>query len=427
MDKLIVVGVNHKCAPLALREKLAFGPERIRPALHKLVQEGSPLHEAVLLSTCNRTEVYACGIDLDEQRRRIRTFLAERAGLDSGSLERFLYSYSEEAAADHLLSVAAGLDSIVQGENEILGQVKNALELARTNDASGPVLDALFRHAVRAGKRVRSETGLGKTCRSMATLVVELAQEVFGPIQDRTALLIGAGKFSSITGQALIRAGLRCVLVANRTYPRAERLAARLGGSAVHFDALADSLSEADIVICSTGAPHIVLHGDTIQQIMQTRPDRPLLVIDLAVPRDADPQIRSLPGVSLKDMDNLETLVAQRHPTTAAERQAAEAILSEVTGEFLSWRRARRAAPIIRALQENVEAACREQVEKTLRRLGDIPPEQKQALEVMAHSLAKQLLHHPIATLREGDGERIQLIEDIFGLETVSKKLVEDE
>jgi len=206
------------------------------------------------------------------------------------------------------------------------------------------------------------------------------------------------------------------VLVANRTYDRAERLAGRLGGSAVHFDTLAGSLVEADIVVCSTGAPHIVLHTDTVAAAMQRRAGRPLLVIDLAVPRDADPEIRSLPGVYLTDLDDLESLVAERHPATVADREAAQAIVAETTAEFLEWRRARRAAPVIRALRAEAEAICREQLEKTLRRMGEITPEQEQAIEKLAQSLAGKLLHRPIDCLRKGEGEQVRLIESIYGL-----------
>ena len=459
MSNLCVVGVNHQMAPVEVRERLALGPERLRVALTSLQTElaggagngarpsgsgarssGSGCRcedaapEVAILSTCNRTEVYAwAGADAESI---IRRRLVERGGLEpqasaAGLPGAILYARCGEEAACHLLRVAAGLDSLVIGENEILGQVKSAFELAHAAGTTGPMLSALFRYAVQAGKRVRSETEIGRAALSVATIVVEMAQETFGSLAERTALLIGAGKMSSITGQALVRAGLRCVLVANRTFDRAQRLAATLGGRAVRFDALAENLAAADIVICSTGAPHLVLHADEVRRVLErgraVAPRDPdveasrLLVVDLAVPRDADPAIAAIPGVRLADIDDLEALVRANHPLAVAVRQAAEGIVREELNDYRAWQDARCCVPVIQALRERAEMICEAEVAKTLHRMGDLSPQQQAAVGAMARAIANKLLHQPIVNLKEPpDGaapdDYAELTGRLFGL-----------
>ncbi|MCX7670993.1 MAG: glutamyl-tRNA reductase [Anaerolineae bacterium] len=429
---LLLLGLNHTIAPVEVRERLAFGRERLAVALvelHSLLaadacacDDAAP--EVVILSTCNRTEVYAWAAEGAEG--ALRRFLAARSGLDEPTLCGYLYARCGDDAAHHLMRVAAGLDSLVIGENEILGQVKEAYEAAHAALTTGPVLSTLFRLAIQAGKRVRSETAIGRAALSVGTIVVEMAQEAFGSLADRTALLIGAGKMSSIAGQALVRAGLRCVLVANRTYERAERLAAALGGRAVRFDALIENLAAADIVICSTGAPHLVLHADDVRRALQLRPQPSaasfqLLVVDLAVPRDADPAIAAIPGVRLADIDDLEALVRANHPLAVAVRQAAEGIVTEELEGFRDWLAARCCAPLIQALRARADAICQAEVEKTLRKLGDLTPRQQEAIAAMARAIANKLLHDPIVHLKQpSDGhapaELVRVAEALFGL-----------
>ncbi len=436
MTDLLLLGLNHTIAPVEVRERLAFGPERLAAALTELrgllaadacgCDENPP--EVAILSTCNRTEVYAWAAG--DAEGTVRRFLAARGGLDEQALGGYLYARCGEDAAHHLLRVAAGLDSLVVGENEILGQVKDAYEAAHVAGTTGPVLSALFRFAAQAGKRVRSETDIGRLALSVGTIVVEMAQEVFGSLADRTALLIGAGKMSSIAGQALVRAGLRCVLVANRTFDRAERLAAALGGRAVRFDALVENLAAADIVVCSTGAPHLVLHAADVERALAARrsPGLPLsgsphlLIADLAVPRDADPAIADIPGVRLADIDDLEAIVRANHPLAVAVRQAAEGIVAEELAGFRAWLAARCCAPVIQALRARADAICQAEVEKTLRKLGDLTPRQQEAIAAMARAIANKLLHDPIVHLKApGNGrapsELVRVAEELFGLQ----------
>jgi glutamyl-tRNA reductase len=439
MSALIFIGLNHTIAPVEVRERLAFGPERLPAALTALRAEltaagacgcADGAAEVAILSTCNRTEVYAwAGGDAEAI---IRRRLAAQAGGSVADLAPYLQTYCGEEAARHLLTVAAGLDSLVLGENEILGQVKMAAEAAQAAAATGPLLSTLFRFAIQAGKRVRAETEIGRAALSAGTISVDLARETFGEIADRTALLIGAGKMGSIAGQALVRAGLRCVLVANRSFDRAARLAERLGGRAVHFDALAENLATADIVICSTAAPHIVLHADDIRCALAARsqgpdpcplpPDPCLLVIDLAVPRDVDPAVAQIPGVRLAAEADFERLVRERHPLALAARQAAEAIIAEEAQAFAAWHAARRCLPTIQALRSRAEAIRQAETEKTLRRLGDLPPEKRAVVEALGQAIVNKLLHSPLVRLKEPPpgipaAEYAELAETLFGLD----------
>ncbi len=436
MDSLLMIGVNHHSTPLEIRERLAWWDERLPGVLSSLLEKlsgvsaancfcGEPLDlpEAVILSTCNRTELYVTTPDACQGRQAVLEFLAFQAGLVPEALEPLTYSTCGMDTAWHLCMVASGLDSLVKGEHEILGQVKHAAQVAHENRASGPLLSALFRYAVQAGKRVRTETEIGSLGRSVANVVVDLAQELFGCLEARTALLVGAGKFSAITARALVKSGLHCVLVANRSYDRAVNLAHSLGAAraeAVHFDALPASLVQADIVVCSTGAPHVVLHADQVAQAMEKRPERPLLVADLAIPRDADPAIAALPGVTLTHLDGLEHLAQQRYPLAAATLSAAEAIITQVSGEYWQWYEARRSAPLIQALRRKADLICEAEVTRTLHRLDGLTLDQQQAVAAMAHAIVNKLLHDPISALKEASSSQnediLAWIETLYGL-----------
>ena len=434
-SQLVLVGVNHKFAPIEIRERLAWNTEHCSEALNEIVARmadpcscsGAPLAaEAVLISTCNRTEIYVFCHDRCRAKTSLKQFLAEHAGLAMEAIDQLAYTECNQAAALHLMLVTAGLDSLVKGENEILGQIKQASLIAQQARTSGPLLSALFRFAIQAGKEVRSQTEIGRTGHSVATVVVELAQDTLGPLDQHTALLLGAGKISAMAARELVRAGLRCVLVANRTYERAQKLAANLGAahaSAIHFNALAESLVEADIVICSTGAPHTVLHTDMVRQAMQQRPNRSLLVADLAVPRDADPEIGSLPGVVLADIDDLETLAHDRHPLTAACLEIAREICSRTAREYWDWLAVRQRVPIIQALRSKANRICDQEVEHTLRRLSpELDADQQQAIRVMAQAIVKKLLHEPINAIKDPPFEvtpdaYLEWVQTFYGLQ----------
>jgi glutamyl-tRNA reductase len=419
---ILLIGLNHKVAPVEVRERLAFGTERIPVALRDLMGDKRVIKEAVLLSTCNRIEAYIIACDLDKAESKLQEFLSLHASLSLEKLRRMVFVARGEEAVLHMMQVSAGLDSLVLGENEILGQVRLASEMAQSAGTSGPILSTLFRYAIRAGKRARTETVIGQGDISVASVVVELAEQVFGPLNDRTALLIGAGKISSITARALVRAGLRCIMIANRTYERAEKLAKNLNGVAVHFDALDETLTQADIVICSTGAPHIVLHADTVRKAQEARKNRPLLIADLAVPRDADPQIASIPGVRLTNIDDLEIIVKTGHPLTASVCKEVEEIVEQELESFYHWWDARRCASIIQALHLKAESIYQAEVQQTLRRMGSLTPRQEQLVQAMGKAIAGKLLHEPTLCLRELPPDEdatayIEMIQDLYGLQ----------
>lgn len=420
-----MIGLNHKVAPVDVRERLAFGAERVPQVLYELLDRGGDdegiINEAILLSTCNRTEVYVQASDFDQAEERLQEFLARHGNLPLEQLRRMVYVKREEDAALHLMQVAAGLDSLVLGENEILGQVRSASAMAQEAGASGAILSGLFRFAIQAGKRARSETEIGRADVSVASVVVELAEQAFGPLHDRTALLIGAGKISSITARALVKAGLCCIMVANRTFERAQKLAQNLNGTAVHFDALDESLTRADIVICSTGAPHIVLHAGTVAKAQQTRGGRPLLVADLAVPRDADPQIAAIPNVRLANIDDLASVVTS-HPLTVSVCQAADAIVRQELENFCRWCAARRCASVIQAMHAKAEGIYQAEVEETLRRMGPLTPRQRELMQSLGRAIVNKLLHEPTVQLRELPREKdvssyIEVVQELYGLQ----------
>lgn len=418
MDQLFVLGLNHKAAPIEVRERLAFGPERLPKVLATfhaaLAGEGNTNTAqntgCTVLSTCNRTEIYAsiCGRELTVAKaiQRFQETLYDYAQLSKPALDRMLYCYHGRRAADHLFRVSAGLDSLVLGESEILGQVRAAHQSALDAGLTSPHLCALFQNAITCGKRVRTETEIGRAGRSVATVVVELAQEKLGSLHTRTALLIGAGKISALTARALVSAGLQCVIVANRTYTRAQNLAYSLGeqaqAKAVHFDALEEYLPRADIVICSTGAPHIVLHAETVSRSLAYRESKsPLLVADLAVPRDADPDIASLPGVDLVVIDDLRLLAERRLPFTADAVSKAERIVQDEVEKYERWLSDRQCTSLIRALRNQAETIASDEVNDVLKRLSSLTPEDQEAVERLAHNIVAKLLHSPITSLKQ--------------------------
>lgn len=420
---ILAIGLNHKAALIEVRERLAFNQHRIPLALQEWVgNEASGIREAVLISTCNRSEGYVCACDPAQAETYLLEFLAHYAGMETEQLRSLVYILRGEAAAQHLMRVTCGLDSLVLGENEILGQVKRSVELAQAAGATGPILSALFRYAIQAGKRARAETEIGRGKLSIANVVVELAKQTFGRLNERTALLIGAGKFSAITARALTGAGLHCIMVANRTFEKAEKLAHSLNGTVVHFDRLNESLLQADIVICSTGAPHILLHAETVAQTQALRQDRHLLIADLSVPRDADPAIACLPGVKLVNIDDLDQIARHSLRLVAPVCQQVEALIHEELEGFQQWLGTRRCAPLIQALHQQAETIYQAEVEHTLRRMGPLTPQQERMVQAMGKAIAAKLLHEPTVRLRtlaqaEDPTPYLELLQELYNID----------
>jgi glutamyl-tRNA reductase len=405
---IAVIGANHRSAPIDVRERFALGRNEAPAVLADLVDTGAS-QEAVLLSTCNRTELYVNLADLDRGDTAFRSLLAERLDSAPEKLSGYLYLHRDRAAVGHLFRVAAGLDSMVLGEPQIQGQVKEAYQLAReTFGLAGPVvgttLNRLFQSAFNIGAKVRSETELGLGAASVSTAAVELAKKIFGSLRGRHALVMGAGEMSELTLELLREEGVRSWVVTNRTYERASELASRWGGKAVAWEELGSALPGAEIVICSTSAPHPVLTLDRFRAALPKGATRPLCIIDIAIPRDVDPRVGAEPNVFLYNVDDLRQIVDDNLERRRAEIPRAEQIIEEGVEEFWSWHSSLAVVPTIRDLRDHGESVRRAEVERTLRRLAHLPAEDQEAIDAMTRSLLNKLLHTPTVRLREAAG-----------------------
>jgi glutamyl-tRNA reductase len=396
--QLILLGLNHHTAPVNVRERLAVTPNHL-PNLLRALRDLPGVNEAAVVSTCNRFEIYAAVDDAASRQSAMVETLADLRGLGSCEFVCHLTTRVGADAARHLFRVAAGLNSLLVGEHQILGQVKDAFQVAQDTGTVGDLLCGLFRQALTAGKRGRTETEIGQGARSLGQVAVSIARETLGDLKDRTALLIGVGKINKIAGRALVESGLRWLLVANRTFERAVGVARSLGGRAVHFDALAQGLASADVVIVATGAPHIVLHENDVRDAMARRAPRPLVIIDLAVPRNVDSAAREIQNVRLYDLDDLSAVVATHHPVAAQAIVAAEEIVAQEVAAFLEWLREREIAPRIVSLRAQAEEIRHSEVTKTLARLN-LAPEQQQAIDALATSLTNKLLYAAAHAIR---------------------------
>lgn len=396
---ILVVGVNHRTAPVEIRERFSVGGEQLDKALLRLRETRSVL-ESVILSTCNRTEVYAVVDASHPGEQFIRLFLADLSGLDREEFGRYLYVYEDDAAIHHLFRVAAGLDSMILGETQILGQVRDAFLKAQETGNTGAIFNQLFRRAVTAAKRGHTETDVGQHAVSVSYAAVELARKVFGSMEQKAVLLIGAGKMGELTATHLWNHGVSRVLVVNRTWERARELAQRFSGEAYDWSALALALAEADIVISSTGAPGYVLHQETVAKVCRRRRQRPLLMIDIAVPRDLDPAINDIPGVFLYDIDDLRDVVA--HNLRERERAAMRVkdILEEEIRGFKQWYNMQEVIPLIRELREKGARIQESVMESLSNKLPGLSERERVILHKHTMSIVNQLLREPILQLK---------------------------
>jgi glutamyl-tRNA reductase len=405
---LAVVGVSHRTAPIEVRERLAFSRAEVPAALRGLVEPGAAA-EAVVLSTCNRTELY---LSLPDERRGLEAaelLLAERLGERPEAVARHLYVHRDRHAAEHLFRVTAGLDSMVLGEPQIQGQVREAYQVAReTVSAAGPMaglaLNRMFQAAFSVGGRVRSETEVGTGAASISSAAVELAKKIFGALRGRRALVLGAGEIAQVTLECLRAEGVRTALVANRTYERARELAERWDGEAIRFDDFGRALASVDIVICSTAAPHPVLTRERFRSAIPGDVRNPLCIIDIAIPRDVEPAVGREPNVFLYNIDDLAQIVDDNLERRRSKLPAAEAIVAAGVEEFWGWYAGLAVVPTIRDLRERGEQVRQAEVERVLRRLAHLPPEDRDAVEALSRALLNKLLHAPTVRLREAAG-----------------------
>ena len=393
---IAVAGMSHRSAPIEVRERVAFAPCAGRPFLRRLLEEGVA-SEAVLLSTCNRTEVYVVAED-EGARSGLLDLLAEDRGVERAALDEDTYWFTDDEAARHLYRVASSLDSMVVGEAQILGQVREAYRSATEERCTGPVLNRLFHTSLRVGKNVRTETGVGDSSLSVPHVAVKLAEGVFGKLRDRRALVVGAGEMSELVVKQLKSRGVTNLRIVNRTPERARRLAGRVGGVAVGFEELPAELALADVVVSSTGSGEWVIGQEMAAGALGGRTD-PIFFVDIAVPRDVDPTVQTLERTFVYDIDDLQAVVERNADGRREAAEAGEAMIGPAVEEFMGWISSLHAIPLIKELRDGAERIRRHELSRALRRM-ELSPGEAETVERMSHSLVNKLLHGPISEIK---------------------------
>jgi glutamyl-tRNA reductase len=417
---LFVAGLSHRNAPVEIREQLAIDEDKLRELLRDIAATGV-VSEALILSTCNRVEVYAVAEVPGEARAAAFRRLCRLRGIDPGPVEALLYAHAEGDAIRHAFRVAASLDSMMIGEPQILGQVKDAFALAQSCETIGPALHTLFTQAFAVAKKVRTETEIARHAVSVSFAAVELAKKIFAGLDGKAVLLVGAGKMSELAARHLIEHGAFPLYVANRTWARAQELARALAGTAVPFDELPTALATVDIVIASTGAPDPVIRREVVQPIVYARRGRPLFFIDIAVPRDVESSVGALDDVYCYDIDDLKQVVDANIRERSREAQRAEALVEREAGKFLARLGDVEVIPTIVSLRERLEIIRAGEVKRALARLPGASPETREAIEAMSTAIVNKILHAPITKLRESSRAGsprswLELVHELFGL-----------
>src|SRR6201987_1549057 len=419
-----LIGVNHKTAPVEVRERLAIPESRLPEACKKLA-EYPGIEEGMILSTCNRVEILAntkngSGADL-------RAFLQNYFQRGGSDLDKHLYEYQEKDAVRHVFRVAASLDSMVVGEPQILGQVKEAYATARAVGAVRAQLDQLVTRAFAVAKRVRTETAVGSSSVSIASVAVDLAKKIFGNLAGKQVFLIGAGKMSELAARHLLAHGCASIFVANRPYERAVSLAYRFHGQAIHFEDLHNTCDRADIVITSTGAPHAIFRREHGEGFLAKRKNRPMFFIDIAVPRDVDPALNKLDGIFVYDIDDLQQAVASHVADRRKEAERAEAIVGTEVGRFPGPIQTLDVVPTIVSLQDPLETIRQAEIDRVRGRLGTLSPEQELAIDTLTHGIVNKIMHTPISTLKTAARESeattvVDIVRRLFNLRDKEKE-----
>jgi glutamyl-tRNA reductase len=421
MSELLALGVSHKTAPLDLRERLSLTEGSAVGALRELTMVDG-IHEAAAISTCNRTELYLVVSDTVQAESTALGVLTRQAEIRPTELLGHLYSLRSSEAARHLFQVTAGLDSMILGEAEIQGQVKRAYELAMVEGATGLILNRLFHGALSAGGRAREETGISEKGVSIPSVAVELARRTLADLSDRRVLVVGAGETAELVAKALVTRGVATVFVANRHYDRAIGLAQRFGGDAVRFEELPEQLQSADIVVSATNSPHHIVERDGLEHVMAQRSERPLLGIDLAVPRDIEPACREIAGVTVHDIDDVQQIVERNESGREAEAQQAERIVDTELDRFEHWLGLQEVVPTISALRERGNEVVRRVLAENEGRWESLSDADRERLEKLAGAIASRILHDPTLRIRRSacSGESYVLVSalrELFGLD----------
>jgi glutamyl-tRNA reductase len=418
-----LIGVNHRTAPLEVRERFAISESKLPAALQQLAQHPG-IEEAMIVSTCNRVELLARsrngGSDL-------RSFLSQYFQMECGEFDKHLYEYADKEAIRHLFRVTSSLDSMVVGEPQVLGQVKEAYAVARAVGAVSSQLDALVTRAFAVAKKVRTETAVGSSAVSVASVAVDLAKKIFGSLNGKTVMLVGAGKMCELAARHLLAHGAGSIFMYNRTYERAQKLAQKFGGQALPWDQLYDSADKADIVITSTGAPVAIFRREHGEKFLARRRNRPMFFIDIAVPRDVDPEVNKLDGIFVYDIDDLQQVVSTHVADRRREAQRAEEIIAEEVERFVQRMQTLDVVPTIVSLQEHLETIRQAEIDRVRGRLGEITPEQELAIEAMSRGIINKIMHTPITTLKTAAREEqgttvIDVVRRLFNLQRKAGK-----
>jgi glutamyl-tRNA reductase len=396
--KLFAVGVNHTTAPVELREQLAIPDERIGEDLPGLVRSAG-LDEAMVLSTCNRVEIYGVGGSQDP--RRVVNALADLRGVNGLDFEDHCFVAGQRSAARHIFRVAASLESMVVGEPQILGQVKDAYQAARDVGTVGAVLDRCLTMAFRGAKRVRTETAIARGAASVPSVAVDLAVSIFGSLAGRRVLLLGAGEMSEQAGIHMRSAGANEIVVVNRTQARGRALAEAVEGRNVAWEQLGTELEQVDVVVTSTGSPQPVIGPRLMKDVMRARRGAPVFMVDIAVPRDIDPAVAEVEQVFLYNVDDLQDIVHENMESRAAQAELASRVVDEEVMAFIEWGRARAAAPVLEQLQAHASGIVADETQKALQKLNVLPDAQRKVVETLAHQVARKLIHRPMSAVRE--------------------------
>ena len=427
---LVVIGLNHKTAPIELREKLSISEGQL-PDAGKDLASREGISECVILSTCNRTEVYACTATKADD-MVIAEWMGEFFAVPVIEFESYLYSQSGHKAVEHVFRVAAGIDSMVLGEAQILGQVKTAYAAARAAGTTGSLLSSLLEQAISVGKRARTQTEIGRGAFSVGSVAVQLAKSIFGELTARVVLIIGAGEMGELTATHLTASGASTVLVANRTYERAVGLAERFGGRAVSFEDLGTAMQSADIVITSTGANEPIISRKIASAVMHARRGRPLFFIDIAVPRDVEPGVGALDGVFVYDIDDLQAAVEAHAAQRRGEVMKVEEIIGAEVADFVVRFRALDAVPVITALRDKFEGIRLQELAKLKERLSRLTPEELNLIDITTRSIVNRICHTPMLQIkdyaaREDSSTRLDAICELFGICPVDAEQQEEQ
>jgi len=433
--ELLVIGLNHHTAPIAIRECLAFSEGKLEDALSK-VHALPSLKENMILSTCNRVEVYAAARETEKATFDLKNFLSHYHGLPLKEFEKSLYSHIGEGAVRHIFRVASSLDSMVLGEPQILGQIKEAYDVAQQAKTSGLILHRLLHRAFHVAKRVRTETKIALSAVSVSSVAVECAEKIFGTLEKKTVLLIGAGEMCELAARHLVSAGIEKILVTNRTFERALTLAQEFRGEAIPLEGMAQGLKKTDIVISATNSPQYLIEHNQITKVMKDRKQKPIFFIDISDPRDIEPKVGDLENVYLYNIDDLQKVANENIKGREKEAQRAEMIVQDEVVKFVNWYRSLDVTPTIVSLRNKFEEIRKKELEKTLSIHPNLSQKEKQSLEALTSAIINKILHTPITLLKRTEKEAmadfyLDALHALFqlsgeSLETVSEKFEEE-